>query len=307
MKENQPSTTAENLAAVRAFEAMRPQREQICSDVYARRFLSDRFTRPHNLMQRLFRVLDGWETVVPGVCGSILARTRFIDDCLANAIENNIGQLVILGAGYDTRALRFEALKEKVKVFEIDHPETQQYKLERLKDFSADLDGYVTYIPIDFEEKDFGKELLSHGYNKELRTFFIWEGVTYYLSEKAVDDTLSFIARNSKVGNEIVFDYFPASIVAGACEVPEAGPLFRILKNFGERIRFGIWPEKIADFLNERGFEIVQNLGSDDYKEAYFKEKTGLGRTVSRLFFFVHATVARSITTQSPRKNYLTF
>jgi methyltransferase (TIGR00027 family) len=107
MQENQSSITAENNAAVRAFEAMRPPHEKICNDTYAHLFLSDRFADSHNISDCLSRTLTNWEIAVPGVCGSVIARTRFIDDCLANAIEYRIEQLVILGAGYDTRALRF--------------------------------------------------------------------------------------------------------------------------------------------------------------------------------------------------------
>lgn len=174
MQENQSSITAENNAAVRAFEAMRPPNERICNDTYAHLFLSERFAGSPNIFDCLSQTLDNWEIAVPGVCGSVIARTRFIDDCLAKAIKKQIEQLVILGAGYDTRALRFSALKEKVKVFEIDHPATQQFKLRQLKKYLWDLKQCVTYIPVNFEEKDFGRELFAHGYDRTMKTFFIW-------------------------------------------------------------------------------------------------------------------------------------
>lgn len=291
MQENQASSTAENNAAVRAYEAMRPPHEQVCNDTYAHLFLSDRFADSHNISDRLSQTMANWEIVVPGVCGSVIARTRFIDDCLANAIENRIEQLVILGAGYDTRALRFSALKEKVKVFEIDHPATQQFKLRQLKKYLWDLKQYVTYIPVNFEEKDFGQELLAHGYDRTMKTFFIWEGVTYYLPAEVADDTLSFISKNCASGSEIVFDYFPASMAAGTCKLPEALPLGRILNTFGETILFGISPENMAGFLGKHGFKIIQSLAAENYKKAYFKGKSGKGRTVSELFYFVLAVV----------------
>ncbi len=291
MQENQSSITAENNAAVRASEAMRPPHEQICNDTYAHLFLSDRFADSHNMSDCLSRTMANWEIAVPGVCGSVIARTRFIDDCLANAIENRIEQLVILGAGYDTRALRFGALKEKVKVFEIDHPATQQFKLRQLKKYLWDLKQYVTYIPVNFEEKDFGQELLAHGYDRTMKTFFIWEGVTYYLSAEVVDGTLSFISKNCASGSEIVFDYFSASMAAGTCKLPEALPLSRILNTFGENILFGISPENMAGFLEKHGFKIIQSLAAENYEKAYFKGKSGKGRTVSKLFYFILAMV----------------
>ncbi len=293
MKDNQPSITAENTAAVRAFEAMRPRHQQVCNDSYAYHFLSDRFTSSSNVPDAISQTLDNWEKTVPGVCGSIIARTRFIDDCLAKAIQNRIEQLVILGAGFDTRALRFAALKQKVNVFEVDHLCTQQHKLERLKCCWPDLGHYVTYIPINFEKNNFGEALLAHGYDRAMRTFYIWEGVSYYLSAKVVDDTLAFVAQNSSLGSEIVFDYFPTSVMQGTCRLPEARPLTHILKQFGEGIHFGISPEKITDFMNKRGFEIVRNLASTDYKQAYFKGKACKDRSVSNLFYFAHAMVTR--------------
>lgn len=294
MEENRASVTAQNSAAVRVFETMRPLQEQICNDFLAFYFLSEEITRmtsPPGLKHTLSEIMNTWEMLVPGVCGSIAARTRFMDDCLEKAIENQVEQLVILGAGYDTRAFRFNALKEKVKVFEIDHPATQESKLQRLKKHRAGCDHFITYIPVNFEKENFGKKLFSHGYEPSMRTFYIWEGVSYYLRPGVVDDTLYFISKNSAAASEIVFDYFPASFVAGTCDLPEAPPLKEILKNFGEKILFGISPQKLDDFLKNRGFDVIRNFSSDTYMKACFKGRAPIGRTFSNLFFFVHARI----------------
>jgi methyltransferase (TIGR00027 family) len=291
MRGSRPSITAENTAAVRAFDAMQPPDRQVCHDAYARYFLSDRFTARADPADAISRTLHQWEKIVPGVCGAILARTCFVDECLSRAVNNRIEQLVILGAGYDTRALRFPGLQHKVKVYELDHPATQQYKLERLKRSCPDLANRVIYIPINFEKNHFGRALISHGYDRSKYTFYIWEGVSYYLPARVVDDTLFFIAGNCATGSEIVFDYFPASVVRGTCELPEARPLVRILSQFGEKIRFGISPEKIAGFLHKRGYTIVRNLSGADCRQAYFQGKAGMDATVSDLFNFAHAKV----------------
>ena len=292
MDDKQPSITAENIAAVRAFEAMRPAHERICNDPFASVFLTERLVQGRHRSNGLSKTLAAWESGFPGVCGSIVARTRFIDDCLVSAIENRLEQLVILGAGYDTRALRFKALMKNIRVFEIDHPVTQKYKLDKLNAISPTPVPNVTFISVNFEEENFGPALSVNGYDSARQSFFIWEGVSYYLSAKAVDNTLSFIAGNSAPGSEIVFDYFPATVAQGTCILPEALPLSRALRNFGEKIRFGIIPEEIAGFLETRGFKVIQSLSSEDYKQAYFKARASRNRRVSRLFFFVHASVA---------------
>ena len=91
--------------------------------------------------------------------------------------------------------------------------------------------------------------------------------------------------------SEIVFDYFSASMAAGTCKLPEALPLTQALNTFGEKILFGISPEKITGFLGKHGFKIIQSLAAENYQKAYFKGKAGKGGTVSELFFFMLAMV----------------
>ncbi len=129
MKQNRSSVTAENNAVLRTHESMRPESDRICNNPYVVYFLPDRFMSAKDKDDQIHQSIADWETLFPGVSNSIIARTRFIDDCLKEAINAGIRQLVILGAGYDTRALRFEALKDGVMVFELDHPATQRVKL----------------------------------------------------------------------------------------------------------------------------------------------------------------------------------
>jgi methyltransferase (TIGR00027 family) len=175
-----------------------------------------------------------WEVFTPGVCGAVLMRSDFIDRCLQAAIEAGIEQLVILGAGFDTRALRLKALGNLGRIFEIDHPATQSVKIDKLRRLSTGIPSHVTYIGIDFETEHLSEKLLKNGYTPKTRSFFIWEGVTYYIPAAAVEATLAFIVNQSAAGSGLVFDYFSPEVVNGTCRRTEAVRLKAGLKRFGE-------------------------------------------------------------------------
>ena len=285
MRQNQSSITAENNALLRAYETLRPEDERICHDPYAVYFLPERFLTMKDQKGRMEQTISEWEANFPGVCNAIIVRTRFIDDCLFQAIESGIRQLVILGAGYDTRAFRYDALKDEVMVFELDYPATQKAKLDRIKQFARDDMAHVRFIPIDFDEEEPEAKLLASGYSKKVKTLFIWEGVTYYLPPVAVDRTLHFINSNSPEDSSVVFDYFPESVADGTTTLTEALALREGLKRIGEEILFGIEPAQFDDFMRERGLKVAKNLISSEYLKICFKESYR-NRKVSEMFLF---------------------
>ena len=291
MKGNQSSITAENNALLRAHESMRPVSERICYDPYALYFIPDRLFASENRTGQIKRVISDWETHFPGVCNAILYRTRFIDDCLEEAIQEGIRQLVILGAGYDTRAFRFKALADHVAVFELDHMTTQKRKLEIIQRHMDGDTSSVRYIPIDFSEEDLADKLFAYGYDHQLKTLFIWEGVTYYICASAVDRTLDFISSHSPVQSSVIFDYFPSTVADGTTQLSEARALCQGLKRLGEEILFGIDPDQIFAFMKVRGFTVVRNLADTDYMKAYFKG-INQSRNLSGMFIFVQAMVS---------------
>jgi methyltransferase (TIGR00027 family) len=291
MKCNQSSVTAENNALLRSHESMRPENERICYDPYSLYFMPDHIFSSLDRTDQINLAISDWETHFPGVCNSILARTRFIDDCLEEALIDGIQQLVILGAGYDTRAFRFRALKEKVTVFELDYPTTQKRKLEKIQRY-MDVDiSNIRYIPIDFTKEDLPNKLSACGYNDHFKTMFIWEGVTYYISESDVDRTLDFVTRQTAPQSSIIFDYFPPAVADGTTNLKEAKALREGLRRIGEAILFGIEPDHIVAFMKERGFKVVKNLSSTDYQKAYFSSPNQ-SRNVSDMFIFVQAMVS---------------
>ena len=290
MKAAQPSITAQNNAAVRAFEAMRPAAQRICHDPFARYFMSEELCRAADPKQALSRMICRWNLLVPGVCDAILARTRFVDEHLLEALDNGLQQLVILGAGYDTRTLRFEQLQTDTAVFELDHPATQQVKLQRLRKHRLPVSDRVTFLPCRFDQQDFTAALLDGGYDPSRTTFFIWEGVSYYLLPADVDRILAFIVNLAPDGSAVVFDYFPPSVADGSCTLEEAANLRQALRQMGEKITFGIDPEAIEDFLSARGLVLKKNFSRKDIRDTYLK-KIDRPASVSAMFHFAVAAM----------------
>jgi len=294
MKEGKPSQTAEQAAILRAAESLKPEHERVCYDPLARILIRNRFKilgRISPLVKIVywyFSKLRGLDLVL--YLNEAALRTRYIDDYLNECIRSGIAQLVILGAGFDSRAYRFNELKVRVKVFEVDHPATQRLKIERLKKAYASLPDHLVYVPIDFNKEKLDKRLFESGYNANLKTLFIWETVTMYLTAEAVDETLAFVARNSGEGSSIYFDYISQSVLDGTSELVWLRKLREGEARIGEPFTFAIKEGTIDEFLSSRGFYQLENVTAEDLKNAYFKGKNQ-GRKVAGWCNFVHATV----------------
>jgi len=284
------SKTAETIAMVRVSESRRPEDGRICNDPYAIRFISQEvldFAANNPEKYRAF--LAQSERLVPGARNSIVARVRFFDDIVKSSIDDGLEQLVILGAGYDTRAYRIKGM-DKIKLFEIDHPATQKVKIEKIKEIFNSLPDHVTYIPLDLEVDKLGQRLLESKYDSSKKTLFIMEGLLMYISPEVVDEILSFIVHNSGNGSDILFDYIPLSVVDGTCELEAGQNWQKGVTDAGEPFKFGIKEGATESFLVQRGFTKIKNMTSEDYKKAYFNGKNK-DRKVNSLSLFAYAVV----------------
>ena len=292
MRKGKPSVTAEANAAFRAAESLRPKDERVCHDQFARYFIGLRFG-----IIAWSRFLVGialWyaDRVMPHAANSVVARTRYIDDYLKQCIDDGIEQLVILGAGYDSRAYRFDELRPKVRVFEVDHPNTQRVKIQKVKKIFGSLPSHVVYVGLDLDEKKLGEGLLESGYDKGKKTLFIWEGVTVYIIPEAVDETLAFVAENSGKGSCIIFDYAFQSAFDAASESGDAKKWREAYERRGEPPKFALNEDAVGDFLSKRGFYQVKSVSLESIKKTYFKGPNAK-RNVTNLGGIVQATVAR--------------
>jgi methyltransferase (TIGR00027 family) len=135
----------------------------------------------------------------------IASRSRFAEDALAAAFERGTRQLVVLGAGLDTYAYR-SPLRDRLRIFEVDHPATQEWKRQRLRDAAIPIPNSLTFAPIDFEQQTLAQGLIAAGFDPSQQTFFTWLGVVPYLTEETVWSTLGFITSLPN-GAHVVFDY----------------------------------------------------------------------------------------------------
>lgn len=284
-------------------ESMRPPEERICYDPLAKDFVGRRLA--FLIKSRLLRKIAFWvvDHIAPGLAGDVIGRVRYIDDHVQKATREGIQQLVILGAGYDSRPYRLPELNERVRCFEVDHPATQKVKIERIEKTLGSLPQNVVYIPIDFERDDLEHQLSGWGYDRHLKTLFIWEGVTMYLTEEAVDRVLDFVSRNSGEGSSIIFDYVHKSFIDDEYhnrDDRDIKTLERARRAYeridqpitSEPFTFGIREGTIAEFLNARGYFPVEEVTGEFLKDTYFRGSNAKRKVLS-ICGFVHATVQR--------------
>jgi methyltransferase (TIGR00027 family) len=286
MRRNQSSITAAGIAIARAIESEKQESERICFDPYARRFAPGWLYS----ITALFVKIGYTELRGPGVMGFIAARERYIDDVLQGFLEGGLQQLVILGAGLDSRAYRFDGLKDRVKVFEVDHPATQADKLAKLKAFFGMIPAFVVYVPVDFKTQTLEERLPEAGYDPNLKTLFIWQGVTMYLTPEAVDNTLRFVVQHSAPGSAIVFDYLYRLVLDGVQKHGEVSNMRRYRFMTGEGLTFGIEEGMVESFLEKRGFRLVRDMDANGLRQAYCNGKN-VGRKIASGYGIVVAEV----------------
>jgi methyltransferase (TIGR00027 family) len=271
MREGHASRTAEQNALFRALESALPARRRLFEDCLARAFL----TWPLTLVARLAGVPGLREFVPryidnrwPGVRSSVVARTRLIDDAIADSFGEHIEQLVILGAGFDSRAYRLQCLRG-ITVFEVDHPDTQTTKRKALERALSIPPTHVRFVALDFNQHDLASVMAAAGYRESARTFILWEGVTNYLTEAAVDTTLRWCSRASP-GSLLLFTYVHRDVLTRPSAFDGTKNLFASLERAGEKLTFGTEPSQLPEFLAERGLSLESDLGAAEYRQRYF-------------------------------------
>ena len=180
------------------------------------------------------------------------ARSRIAEDALSRAVERGVRQIVILGAGLDTFALRNPHGALEIRIYEVDHPATQAWKLERLAEAQIALPPWLIFVPVDFERDDVGEKLAAAGFQQNSPAFFTWLGVVPYLTQDAIGRTLDYIS--SIQNSEVVFDYMepPEAFSEELRQIEKARA--EQLEKIGERSDSRFEPAGIAAILRSHGF-----------------------------------------------------
>ncbi|MCD4784568.1 MAG: SAM-dependent methyltransferase [Candidatus Eremiobacteraeota bacterium] len=272
MGKNKVNQTATGAAAMRMMELFSPKDLRLFEDHLARDLLDQPLKFIMDLMR--FKSIREWcikmrEKRVPGVLGGIICRTRYIDDALQSAIKSGMENIVILGAGLDSRPYRIPGIN-KTKVFEVDTPSVLDYKKQRIEKILGSLPSHVTYVPINFNNQTLDETLEPKGLDISRPTFFIWEGVTQYITAEAIDSTLKYISKTSP-GSRAVFTYIIKSVIEGTSNLEGANVLTRMINKTKNPWIYGIEPTKTAEFLQKYNLSLIEDIGASYYQKKYLK------------------------------------
>jgi methyltransferase (TIGR00027 family) len=222
-------------------------------------------------------VLSLRERRMPGTLGAILCRTRYIDDVLKRSLEEGLEQVVILGAGFDSRAYRIAGMNQ-IRVFEVDLPGTRNLKQIRVEKVLGAVPENVALIGMNFDRQNLGDILRAAGFQKGKRTLFIWEGVTQYITAEAVNNTLEFVSGFSGTGSAIVFTYIRRGLIDGTARPEWFRSLLSFAKRVGSPLKFGLEPAELEQYLSDRGLKLIDDVGAAEYQELYLQP---LGREMN--------------------------
>ncbi len=230
----------------------------------------------------------------PGSYEYVTARTKFFDDLFIKEVRKNILQVVFLGAGYDTRSIRYQEFLDDTKIFELDAPTTQNEKIKLLKKNKIDIPENINFVPIDFNLDDLKQTLLKAGYDATKRTLFIWEGVSMYVTDHTVNATLSFIRNTAEKGSIVAFDYLYSSVIRNECTYYGAQKIATVVKAGGESFTFGIEEGKIKEFLDDKGFTPMAHYTPAEFEKKYLY--SGNGEFFGKMYGFACHVVATNQT-----------
>jgi len=265
MKPNEPSRTALMVARQRAAHQLLDH-GAILDDPFAMKILGEdekdvlQFANAHPLARigRLFTA----------------ARSRIAEDALSEAVERGIRQILILGAGLDTFALRSPHRARQIRIYEVDHPATQAWKRQRLAEAQLALPPWLTLVPVDFERDDLGKALAGAGFQQNSPTFFTWLGVVPYLTLDAIGSTLDYMA--SIPNSEVVFDYMepPQAFSEEMRELVTKRT--EQLEKMDERWASRFEPAGIAAILRSHGFCAIEDINFQEIASRFSRAVQGL-------------------------------
>jgi len=289
MEPNAARRTAEYMALYRALESARPPGGRLFTDPFAIHFLRPSLRRAA-VLARVPYLADAiaWyaDWRAPGARTSAIARTRFIDDVVSQALGDGFRQVVILGAGFDCRFYRLPGIRS-VAAFEVDHPATIATKVSRLRGLLEKLLANVRFVEIDFDRQSLAETLQNAGFDSVQPSIFVWEGVTNYLTASAVDAVLRYVAKCAS-GSRLVFTYVHRDALNGSGKFPDAARIISNVSKLGEPWTFGLIPEELSSYLRERGLELNRDEGARQYRSEYF----GKAAESMNGYDFYHVAVA---------------
>ncbi len=274
MEAGRPSETALGAAAMRAAHLLGPG-PHVFEDEWALRLTSESY---RELAERGELADLFTQHGVLAILGQLVGRARWAEDALEASLDEGVRQLVNLGAGLDSLPLRRTDLLDRLTVFELDHPDTQQYKLARLRELGVAPDPRVHYVPVDFETQSVDEALAATRFDPRVPCFVMWLGVVTYLTREDVLRTLERLRATIAAGSQVALDYpISPELLQGAdrelFESVRAGSA-----GLGEPRRATYEPAALRQEIEALGYACIEDLSAEDHRARYFAGRSdGLG------------------------------
>ena len=226
----------------------------------------------------------------PSFRAYMAVRSRYAEDELAGAVANGVRQYVVLGAGLDTFAYRNPHAAAGLRVFEVDHPATQAWKQEQLQATGIPVPAAMAFVSADFERETLAEALRRAPFQFGAPAFFSWLGVVPYLTNQALDETLSFIASLPPASG-VVLDYAVPRTSLNAAECLALDALSARVARVGEPFRLFLDPAQLAARLHQTGFRHLEDMGRDAMNARYFSGRADRFRVKGNLAQLLSAAV----------------
>ncbi len=259
------------MALFRAVETAERPGRRLFEDPYAFPLLSGILKSLAQIAQisrigRLVRAFldQGW----PYTRSSAVVRTRLIDDLVRDSVHAGARQLVLLGAGFDSRAFRLDETRH-IRTFEVDHPATQRAKRERLKLILEPPPENVHFVELDFETDKLESKLRHAGFDDKIPAVVLWEGVVSYLSESAVNANLLLLSRLLAPYSRLILTYVHKGALDGSVTFRGSRRWTSRVRRSGEPFIFGFDPAALANTLSQFGFRLESDLSTADAARRY--------------------------------------
>lgn len=278
VKEGVFSWTAENMAAYRAISSLHPDEKIRCPDNLAIKLVSQEFWRNSYMRPndyRWTRDLIDRNAERFSVYFYANARTHHFDKQLVQALSDGTNQVVILGAGLDSRAYRFHGQFPNAVFFEADVPWGIAEKKERVAKLLGENPSHVKYVGVDFNIQTLDNTLPQHGYDVNKKTIFLLEGITMYVNEQGIRATFQFM-KKAATGSTVVYDYILEEVVKGdVSHLYGAITAIVKVKEMYEPFVTGWSKEGSAKFLQDFGYALVEDVDHEELTKRYLIGKDG--------------------------------
>ena len=213
-----------------------------------------------------------------GVYEYVIARTKYIDGVFSGAVGEGFDQVLVFGAGFDTRSVRLLEAGGAMRVFEVDAEVTQRAKLGRFREVGVPIPDSTTYVAVDFLKDDPVERLLEDGFQRGKRCLYILEGLLMYLDADSVDSTFGLMREMSGPGSRVVFDYIYSSVLRDERRYFGERELKKNVSNAGEPWTFGFEEGEVGGYLRERGFRVLEECDAEALERRFFTDGDGVLR-----------------------------